>query len=506
MLRPRGANYDTLFLSVAIALALVVGLATAVVLPAALVIVFGILGTGIILLLPLSVLLLAELFLGAVIAGSAEYFAGISQAHWVPFLMGVALGLRAIMDSSHWQMPDGSGRLSKVSGVPAPFIYPAVVYLLTIVAATLIQKPPLVQLFVGMKNYLFMAGIFFSYAAMRNFEIASKWTWRGIVIVSCIQLPVVLYQRIFVASKLSNAGGRSGLSWDAVSGTFGGGLLGGHSGAMALFAAVVVGYCAVLWLNRHMRLRKAFLLSIVVLLPVFLAEVKAIVVWLLLAGSIAFARQIRSRPMAFVGGLVVVFLFAIAIVFSYKAMYYDGARSVDMTELYEKQVKYFFDTNKFNVETREMGRFASIAFWWDEQHKGDVSATLLGNGLGASRGSSSLAVGEVAKRYTFYIDTSAATALLWDLGIVGFASFVLTLVLAAWEAKRLGSDKVLSDDNRMAADLALVGIVLILSSVIYNRDVIDTTSVQFLLFFLLATVYRLNKMARSTSARPRLGK
>ncbi len=488
-------------IGVAVAVAGIVGIAAAALPVAAFGIVFGLIGGGLVLLLPLSSLLIVELFFATVIAGSAEYFLGVSQAHWIPYLMALALGLRALLELSMNPATRGTRCAPLPTRQLPTYALPGIVYLSAIVGSTLIAQPPFIQFFVGAKNYLFMIGVLWAFVAIKDFDAMLRWTWRSLIVVSLIQLPVVLYQRIFIASKLSDAGGRAGLSWDAVSGTFGGGLLGGHSGAMALFAAMIVGYCTVRWLNRQISTGRAAMISILVLVPVFLAEVKAIVIWLLIAGGLALSRQMRSRPLAFFGGSIAIMIVAIAIVFSYKTMYYEGARSVDMTEVYEKQVKYFFDTEKINFETREMGRFASVYFWWNEHRRADISSTLFGHGLGASRGSSSLAVGEVAAKYRFYIDTSAATALLWDVGAFGFAAFFLTLLMAAWEARRLASATALSVENRIAADSAFIGLVLILSGVIYNRDVIDTTAMQFLLFFLLAVVYRLRQVISMPAGR-----
>ena len=86
-----------------------------------------------------------------------------------------------------------------------------------------------------------------------------------------------------------------------------------------------------------------------------------------------------------------------------------------------------------------MGRTAAIPFWWHEHDLSDPAHLLVGHGMGSSRFRSSLGVGEVAKRYVFSIDTSAATAMLWDLGLLGGSAFVAMLISGELTVFRLAS-------------------------------------------------------------------
>ena len=487
----RSPDVGTILVVSVVFFALLVGISTALLPQIAVAAVLGIFGVFLVLYLSLSTLLLSGLILTTVIAGSAEYFAGLSQANWLPYFLALALGFRGLVEINFGKSIKSGSRNTKAKyGMPI-FLIPALLYLAAMVTSTIIAQPPFIQLFVGAKNYIFMAGVLIAYIAAKNFDATIKSTWQVLILVGCIQLPVVLYQKFFIASQLSNAGGRSGLSWDAISGTFGGGLLGGHSGAMALFASFVITICLIAWRNGNLSLLRLILISVAVLVPIFLGEVKAVVVWLTIAGSLVFIRQIRTRPLVFLIGMLSTAAVVGAIIFAYNYMYYEGTRSIDLAELYEKQIKYFFDINKFNSETRQMGRIGSLAFWWRENEFADITYAIFGHGLGASRGSSTLAIGEVARKYTFFIDTSSATTLLWDLGVFGLAAFVSTLGIAAWEAHRLSLRSELGPTQKDAAEAVSIGLCLILTTIIYNRDSTDNASVQFLMFSLLAIVYRL---------------
>jgi hypothetical protein len=89
----------------AIAAALVLGAGTALA-----GIWMGLLGAGVFSVafafaLPLHWLILLDLVLATVVAGSAEYFLGLSQAHWIPYVLGLILALRALVErgaQQHW--------------------------------------------------------------------------------------------------------------------------------------------------------------------------------------------------------------------------------------------------------------------------------------------------------------------------------------------------------------------------------------------------------------------
>jgi hypothetical protein len=76
--------------------------------------------------------------------------------------------------------------------------------------------------------------------------------------------------------------------------------------------------------------------------------------------------------------------------------------------------------------------------------------------------------------------------LLWDLGLLGAVSFAGILVFGVLEGFRLMRRKNMPSDLQASVECASIGLLIILSGLIYNRDVIDAASVQFLMFFFLA--------------------
>ncbi|SEP35568.1 hypothetical protein [Nitrosovibrio sp. Nv6] len=468
--------------------AIFVGLLCAVLPLAAALLMAAAVGAVVVFIAPIRWVTTLELILATVIAGAVEYFLGIAQANWVPYLLALLLGLRALME----RKTPHEKKIAATIRSPRPwFILPLIMYFLTILASVGFNLSPLAQLVVGLKNYVFMFGLFLAFLAVRPFDTTTALVWKALIIVACVQLPVVLYQKFFIASGLSNVGGAAGLSWDAISGTFGGSLLGGRSAAMALFVIMAVVVSLVAWRNRKISLSRLQLICLLVLPSLILAEVKAAIVWLLFSGTLVFSRQIRTRPLGFLVAVLMLLTVAVGIAAAYKAMYYDGGnRSGGYAELYDKQITYFFDPDLFNAGTRELGRTASIIFWWDQHDISDPVRMIVGHGLGASRGNSSFAVGEVAKLYDFLIDTSTVTTLLWDLGLLGLVSFIGVLFLGAIESFRLARRKDLPLELQSSIECAGIGLLLILSGLIYNRDALDASAVQFLIYFFLAILAR----------------
>lgn len=434
---------------------------------------------------------LMQLFLATVVAGSLEYFAGLGQAHWVPYLLGLLLVFRALVE--RMRIARGGGESSKRYEPVAKvfFVFWACLYFSVFLFSTLVNASPIIQVVVGIKNFFFMWGVLLAFGFLRSPAEVSQKIWKAVVLIACIQLPVVLYQRYFIGAKIGNKGGLSGLSWDSVVGTFGGiPYVGGHSGSMALFVSVAIAVVLIAWREKKISSIWVFGLLSLLFPTVLFAEVKAFVIWLLIGSTLVFWRVAKRRPAAFIGAMMASLFVVISFGYAYKTMYYDGDRfgGTSLSDIYEKQIAYAYDPNKFNTETRELGRISSVVFWWHEHDLRDPVGFFFGHGIGASRGRSSFGAGEMATKYSFLIDTSALTVLLWDFGLVGAFSFVVMLLSAAVHGLRLAASEALSPQLRTSVEAAAISLFVILSGVMYTRDSVDDTSVQFLLYFSLALV------------------
>lgn len=445
--------------------------------------------------IPLRSMLYLELLLAAVFAGSMEYFLHSTQGFWVAAILPLLLAARALFQTAK---PAEGFSPPLQQGRAVAFMFAGLLtYLACLGFSAILNQSPPIQVVVAAKNYLFVWLLLAVFAKEVDFGRCSDGMWRVVIWVSVLQLPVVLYQRFFIASKIGNTA--AGLSWDAVSGTFGGGLTGGRSAAMTLFIVVSIAYLLIRWRDRQLTGFKALGLIALMIPAVILAEVKMVVIWLAVVAIVVFFKELRKRPIFSIFAIFTMLVLALGIVLAYNAMYYAGTYS-SSTDLYNKQIGYIFDVHRFNPVTREIGRVASIYFWWTENANADLAQLLIGAGPGASRGASSLAVGEVARRYSYFLDTSTLTTLLWDGGLLAAGLFITIILSAMLVLLRAVSNVSLSLAARNQAEAAFIGLLLILSGIAYNRDAIDSFSIQTLLVFFMAAAAYWGRMRRPSAA------
>ena len=286
--------------------------------------------------LPRSFLVMTCLVVSAVLAGLLEYFGKISQGFWLPYLMGALFALRALGERLRLgAMPTDS--LVSVQRPPfGPFI---VVYLAVLLFTTLVALPPMAQIVVATKNYIFLWGLMLVLLWSPWDVKDSTRFWTAVIAIACIQWPITAYQHFVVAAKRHDAA-----AWDAVVGTFGGSPdSGGHSAAMAMASCVAI--AALLFRAREKRIgaAAAALLIGFCLLPIGLAEVKAAFIWLLMVFMLFFARQFKREPVKALMILVFGMSLLGGIGWIYKATMYEASSNGSLQVIYDKQIKYSLD-------------------------------------------------------------------------------------------------------------------------------------------------------------------
>lgn len=463
----------------------------------------GLIAASISFSLPLNFLVFICFLVGSVFAGLLDYFAGVSQAFWLPYLMGALFALRAIVERLGMG-PTAMNRASPRGRQAAPPLHPvtwiAAAYFAVAIFGALMALPPLLQVLVATKNYFFLWGVLIV-LLWGQWRIAdSTRLWSILVMVACLQWPVAMYQRFVIA-----AGRRDAAAWDAVVGTFGGNPeYGGHSAAMAFVSCLAI--AALVWRMREKKLNLALggLLVLASLVPIALAEVKAAFVWLAVVFLVLFARQIGRQP--FRAGLTLLFgvTLLVGLSLAYKATYQDqrgGATSLQ--EIYDKQIKYSLDPNEYRSDLKRLGRITAIVYWWERHDlRSDPVSMLVGHGIGASRSTSSLAIGDLARKLPFPVDNTAASTLLWDLGLLGALLFFALLVVAAIAALRLSQRNELAPPWRESTLLAACVLAMASLGLLYNKDAIDQPVIQTLIYFSIAQVM----LARREFAACRTGK
>jgi hypothetical protein len=457
---------------------------------------FGIVGGCFLLFLPLPLVMLALVVTTLLIAGTAEYFVGVTQAQWIPFLMALALYARVPLE----MLRHGRTRPKCVERHSTPALYWLIgCYLSLIIFTALVNQAPIVQTLVGSKSYIFFWSFLFLIlvADITPQNLNSFWKW--IVAVAVLQLPFALYQH-FVIMKMRVS------MWaaDAVAGTFGGDPnRGGANATLLLYMLVAALYATALY--REGLLKRGWWLASLLLSAVVIAlgETKIAVVLVPLSFFIIYWDHLKKNIGSLLGFAAIMVLAIGALVAFYQFAYWsDSLRSRSLTESAEKSVKYMVDPNNMTRENGEVGRVAALNLWWEDP-QADVVRRAIGYGPGASRGVSTVSIGEVAKRYLPYtINTSAAATLLWDVGVIGLACLLAILISGALLAYRVAGKVASNSPQRAGLRTATASLVCMLIMVPYNRSVVDEAAVQLLMLFCLGyAAYWYRATDRASNAR-----
>ncbi|CDG84607.1 hypothetical protein [Janthinobacterium agaricidamnosum] len=301
--------------------------------------------------------------------------------------------------------------------------------------------------------------------------------WKLVLLITLLQLPLVTYQHFSSAGQLN---------WDNVVGTFGPGM----SPLLVLFSLAALLYCLARWSRG---LTPTWLLSaifVVAVANILLTEVKAIALWMPLGLVLVMRRQVFRNLGAFIAYGCFIVVFMVATFSAYQAMYWgeSGTSGNTWEEKLDHTGGYFFNPYEIQYDTGEMGRVASLYLWYRDPSI-DTLHRLMGYGPGASTINTTVGSGIIARRYLpLEINANGMSALLWDVGILGAISFVSMSVfgiVAGWRFVARGN----APPSQLAiVDTSAVMLVLLLTTVIYNRTLIDETTAQLLMFFCMGCI------------------
>ncbi|OGA99036.1 MAG: hypothetical protein A3E25_02775 [Burkholderiales bacterium RIFCSPHIGHO2_12_FULL_69_20] len=467
-------------------------------------VVAGVVLGGFALFVPLTWLLWLMFGLTFVVVGAAQYFGGVSKGFWAPYLLGALLMLRVPME--RYRASTGASSVERRPALPMDAgLFSAMVALFFIIAlaSTLFNLSPWLQVFVSAKEYLFLWSICFLVAAGHAGAGFERRIWLALLWLAPLQVPVVLYQRFVVAVS------RQGSSaWDAVVGLFGGDPEGGGaSAAMAFFVMFCALLALSLWRSRQLRLRYVVAVVLSALVCIALAEVKAVILLLPLGIAVLFRRELLRRPfqaLAFVVGAVVL---SVGLIVAYQAQF-ASARSTagHSVEAYAQLMfERAADSDSYQRDRARMNRTTAFVYWWQNHQVSDPVRFFLGDGIGATR-VGSLAVGDTARRHPYRLNTTTASQLLWETGLLGLAA-AAGLLLAGMRMAGLASrDSALTAYQRAVAAAAQPMLLITLVGVAYNTDFIGTPPAQLLAMLLLGYLYRLRRLGGQQAAHALHGK
>lgn len=437
--------------------------------------------SGLLLFLPLlflintRVLMPLMLVMVFVIQGSAQYAFNMRLATWLATLLCGLFFIRAILELANRR--DSASAPSRQSHGAGTVIAAASLYLLCYFFSLALGDATPIQIISTVRFTLPMFGVLFAFYWFNWQEERVTRLWWILVMITVLQVPVVIYQHFIMVSTVG---------WDAISGTFGSGM----SAIMVIFAIATLMFVMARWSRGLTSASVLVGTTVCVLAVILLGEVKAALFWLPVGALWILRRRVLRNVVAFIMYSCLVLAFTAGTYAAYKVMYWKAgaAHAETLAEKLDYISGYAIDPNNINNRTGEVSRGASIMLWYRDS----VAATkerLIGYGPGASASGASTGYGVVAMRFRpLGIAATTVAALLWDVGVVGLLSYIVFLVtgiVAGFRFLRRGtaSPAVLS-----IVDTSVGTLALLLTTVFYNRALLDEPTVQLLCFLSLGCI------------------
>ncbi|OGA40948.1 MAG: hypothetical protein A3G24_10345 [Betaproteobacteria bacterium RIFCSPLOWO2_12_FULL_62_13] len=476
-----GLGYLSLTISVSVFVALLIVIGS----PQAALGLAGAVLLGVLSFSPIPVVLWVMFLMSLLGVGLLQYFGRFNQALWLPAIFGGFLFFRALTEA----IRGGRGWGYRRPSLPLPgFIWSFLGLILILVVSCIGNQIPVVQAIAGTKNYVLLWGLTIFLLNVTPHEHVFEKIWRSFLFVVLTQLPFTLYQHFFVASR-RRAIGVHDAAWDSVLGTFGGDPEGGGaSGALALVLVLGMTLVLALWRRRQLSSWSALIVLTSIIVTIGLAEIKVVIGLVPAAFVLLYRRELLRRPVFSLVSLIIIAAALSGVVILYDNIYWSSSPgNLGALEHLKRSFSNFFSPENMVLGTGEVGRIAGLSLWANDS-RGSLIQVLFGYGVGASR-LSAFAAGEVALRYFPYkIGSTSAATLLWDVGIVGAAFFVVTIFMAAARGARLSNHESIPLFHRCALEVSTVGLMLVLSMLPYNSDALYLPATGFLIVFMVGFV------------------
>jgi hypothetical protein len=454
---------------------------------------FGLLAGVALLAFPVGLLILVLLG-GIVFSGLAEmYMPVLRHIRWAAALGAVALALIALFK---W-MQRGSKNVNanKLSAVNiTPWIVPFWIFalLLVCVFSGLLNTGLSIETLVGLKGYFQVTGILLAFYFFGLSRKLSTRFFLALIPLALLQIPFAMHQYFFLLpTRLTQDAARHGVvAPDVVVGTFIG-TAGGGGGNAILASLQVMAICLLLalWLHGRIKLKTAFIVSIVCVVPVVLNESKIMFVMLPLVLGWMFRDFLLKHTFKFMAGILVLVLFLAGMFLFYAAL--PRAQGKFTPE------QYFSNSMRYNIGsqgygTLKLNRSTIYPYWLDRHGANNIPQTLIGHGPGSSiEGNSGISRNTLAgEKYAGVgIGLTSGSSLLWELGILGLGVVIALHWAAFVQAGRLVKLNVFSPTEKatlVAAQAAVIVLFLNLPHNNYFVFEIGYQTLQFLIFGYIA--------------------
>ncbi|MBW7929099.1 MAG: hypothetical protein H3C58_13645 [Fimbriimonadaceae bacterium] len=266
---------------------------------------------------------------------------------------------------------------------------------------------------------------------------------------------------------------------DIVVGTMEGSLWGGGSSSvMALLLVFAIAYLLAAYREGAVRGTRFALAVVVLAIPLVVGDVTVVVILLPLAFAAVLHDLVRVSPLRALGALAVAASVAAAGVWVYLALNAEPGRTI--ADSFDAVIAYNFGTTGY-FGGASLNRTSVYTYWFQTHGLGDPLSLLFGHGLGSSFGGlNEPDPGHMdVKHPGLHIGLTAASSLLWDLGLLGLSLFALLHVAAARVALALSRSANPGFDRAFCRALFAMALMLIIMP-FYSSGSIAVPSLQIL--------------------------
>lgn len=415
------------------------------------------------------------------VGGSLRYFAGLGQFQWIVSCLGVVLLFIAFIRVFFAARREP--RLASSIGLLFALWWVSLLF------ASLVNMVPVLDWFVGIRIFLPFLGVFAYVAYCKPSERLLRGLLLFVIAIAAVQWIFCLYQKLVIVPQRIG-GNYPGSPWDSVVGSFGGEKFGGgESGSLGVFLVIAVALAAALHKAREMRGWVFGLILLCALAASGLSESKVVVLLLPLGVLIVYKEYVYQRPVKFLIGCVATFGAVLVLLLGYHFMYWQSGSNLGFVDGLVQRLTYSFDPN-FKVASNNLGRIGSIAFWWDKHSLLENPVSLLvGHGLASAVSISSvIGSGTAVIQYGYLLDTTGATKLLWETGLLGTTLFLAIFMLGLRKASRLSKVEAIPPWHRAVLRGVEAAMVMMPLAVFYEVTVVSSPPMQFVAMLLLGYV------------------
>ncbi len=368
------------------------------------------------------------------------------------------------------------------------YILVFVFLLLLMIAGVIINQVQPGSIFYGVRAYFRFLPFFFIPVVYSFSDEQVKKIVKLILALILIQVPLVFYQR-FVEFSHSASG-------DVVKGTF------KDPAHVAIFAIAVIAFLITYYLRKKISLKVLIVLIPLLVLPAALNETKSALFLLPIAiiAPIFFIEERRKKLKEIFPIFIFGFLFMVIFVAVYNIHYgkrWDGniANLLFDEESIEGYLHRGATTKSDGTKEGEVGRVDSITLPFQVFSNQPIKY-LFGVGIGnaISKHTSKLIAGEYSYKFRMHGgQTTTASQLIWEIGLVGLLVVVFIMVLIFRDCLALRYGK--HTENNIALAWAAVFPIIFIMLVYKNSIATQQTGVCFWLIsgYIAAHSYRKSK-------------